>query len=48
VTAAVTPVSYPFAPMIAASKQLPYGVLLGSRSFYSVEKDRAVCGKMIQ
>jgi len=26
VTAAVTPVSYPFEPVIAASKQLLYGV----------------------
>jgi len=34
VTAAVTPVSYPFEPVIAASKQLLYGVRPdGDRSF---------------
>ena len=36
-TAAVTPVSYPFEPVIAASKQLLYGVRPDASCFLSYE-----------
>ena len=38
VTVVVTPVSYPFAPVIAASRHLPCGGYLEGRPFQRVDK----------